>query len=136
MEREGNDTRIERARTRQRTILGGLIVDPLTTTSKDCIVRDYSELGARIQLPISMIVPRDMILIIVKHQVAMFADRRWQYLDKAGVRFGWSYHLDQALPPELAYLKDIFTSAERRRRNILVSKGFHPDADAAAETLG
>jgi hypothetical protein len=77
----------QRHSVRMRTFLGGQIALDGRQSTMECLVRDYSEDGARIAFPHAAILPDEFDLYI-RHKEQSFRVRTvWRRQDELGVRF-------------------------------------------------
>lgn len=75
----------------------------------DCVVRDLSNGGAKLQLK-SVMPPGDFRLLIVELGFAYDATPRWRREQFAGVKFTERYDLREAVPADLEHVRDIWKS--------------------------
>jgi hypothetical protein len=86
---------------RMRTFLGAQIAFNARQSVMDCLIRDYSDDGARIAFPHSVTLPDEFDLYVRHKQNGFRARTIWRTGDEIGVRFvsRWS---NGPIPLELA----------------------------------
>lgn len=94
-----------RRATRVRTLLGGRIVFHDGAYSYNCVVRDVSENGARVEIPAARLIPRRFFFLTSREAVAYDADLVWRTQRMAGVKFRQRIDLSTCADPKLRYLK-------------------------------
>ena len=77
-----------RTLTRQKSFLQGRIYFNNRRSSIDCLVRDYSETGARLKLSETITVPESMELYIPNREEIHRARVEWRNGNEMGVSFG------------------------------------------------
>lgn len=98
---------------RQRAYLGGKVVYG-DYFSLDCVVRDISEDGARIQVPDGQAVPDKVFLMDLKTAIAYEAHVVWRRYPLVGLQFDHQHGLAEAATPHLRILKQLWLSARER----------------------
>jgi len=88
----------QRISVRKRTFLKGRIVFNNGSSSMDCLVRDLSEDGARLELSETMTLPEVFDLYIAQKDATFRATLRWRRQEAIGVTFAAS----TKAPPEPA----------------------------------
>jgi len=86
-----------RTSTRQRSFLQGRIYFNNRRSSIDCLLRDYSETGARVTLSEAVTVPEAMELYIPNKELVHRARVEWRSGNEMGVSFG-----DEVRSPSIA----------------------------------
>jgi hypothetical protein len=86
-----------RTLTRQKSFLQGRIYFNNRRSSIDCLVRDYSETGARLKLSETITVPEVMELYIPNREEIHRARVEWRSGNEMGVSFG-----DEVRAPSIA----------------------------------
>ena len=81
---------IERNAQRSRTLLRGRIEFNDGTSSLDCLIRDLSETGARIDVSEAVTLPLAFRIFVPKHDRRYQATLRWHRNGQAGVEFAGS----------------------------------------------
>ena len=81
----GEDDR--RAAPRVKTFLRGCISYDKNATAADCLVRDMSETGARLEVSENVVIPYLIDLYIPKKNETLRANVLWRYGDLIGVAF-------------------------------------------------
>lgn len=76
-----------RAATRQRVIYGAVATTPTDGRSYDCVVKNWSDLGARIEFSEPARLPNDIALNITQKGVSYSARVVWADAQSAGVAF-------------------------------------------------
>jgi hypothetical protein len=90
---------------RVRAFLGGRIVFNDGAYSYECVVRDMSEGGARVEIPAARMLPRRFYFLTSKEDVAYDAELVWRTRLMAGIKFRDSVQLVTCKDPKLRYLK-------------------------------
>ena len=92
---------------RVRTFFGGRIVFHDGAYIYDCIVRDLSESGARVEIPEARMIPRRFYFLVSKEEVAYDCELVWRTRMMAGIRFRETIQLATCQDPKLGYLRHI-----------------------------
>ena len=92
---------------RVRTFLAGRVVFHEGAYSYDCIVRDMSEGGARIEIPEARMMPRRFYFLTSKEELAYDCELVWRTRMMAGIKFREAIQLSTCNDPKLRYLKAI-----------------------------
>ena len=92
---------------RVRTLLGGRIVFRDGAYSYNCIVRDISEGGARIEIPDARMLPRRFYFLTSKAEIAYDSELVWRTRLMAGIKFRDAIELPTCKDPKLRYLKQV-----------------------------
>ena len=82
-----------RSSSRRRTLLGGKIVSRDGTFSLDCVIRDLTPIGAKIDLAPERLIPKRLYLIAPKLHLAFDAEQMWRNGKMAGLKFHHSLDL-------------------------------------------
>lgn len=98
---------------RQRTYLGGKLVYG-DYFSLDCVVRDITPDGARLQIPEGQAVPDKVFLVDLKTAIAYDAHVVWRRYPQVGLQFEHQHGLAEASTPHLRILKQLWMSARER----------------------
>jgi hypothetical protein len=98
---------------RQRSYLGGKLVYG-DYFSLDCVVRDITTSGAKLQLPEGQAVPDKVYLVDLKTAIAYDAHVVWRRYPLIGVAFDHQYGLTEAATPHLRILKQLWMSSRER----------------------
>ena len=85
--------------------MGGRIVFNDGAYSYNCIVRDLSESGARVDIPAARLIPRRFHFLTSKEIVAYEAELVWRTQKMAGLKFRQRIDLATCADPKLRYLK-------------------------------
>lgn len=93
---------------RVRTFLDAKIVFRDATYSVGCIVRDMSEAGARIELPVSVLIPKRFFLLTPKKPVAFDAEIVWRLDCLVGLKIQSELQLTNCRDPQMRILRKIF----------------------------
>jgi hypothetical protein len=72
---------------RVKTFLRGLIYYDNRSTAADCLVRDISETGAKLELSENVIIPYLISLYIPKKNETLRATVQWRHSDMLGIAF-------------------------------------------------
>jgi hypothetical protein len=102
-----------RREARQRSYLGGKLVYG-NYFSLDCVVRDITTSGARVQLPEGQAVPDKVYLVDLKTAIAYDAHVVWRRYPLLGLSFDHQYGLAGADTPHLRILKQLWMSTRER----------------------
>jgi hypothetical protein len=92
---------------RVRTFVGGRIVFHDGAYSYNCIVRDLSDSGARIEIPAARLIPRRFHFLTSREEAAYDAELVWRTQTMAGVKFRQRIDLSTCADPKLRYLKRV-----------------------------
>lgn len=92
---------------RTRTLIGGRIVFHDGAYSYNCLVRDVSESGARVEIPAARLIPRRFYFLTSRQEVAYDAELVWRTQKMAGVKFRQRIDLSTCTDRKLGYLKTI-----------------------------
>src|SRR5437588_9121528 len=92
---------------RVRTFFGGRIVFHDGAYSYNCVVRDMSESGARVEIPAARLIPRRFYFLTSKEEVAYDSELVWRTHSMAGVKFRQAIDIATCQDPRLRYLKRI-----------------------------
>jgi hypothetical protein len=92
---------------RTRTFFGGKIVFNEGAYSYDCVVRDMSDGGARIDIPEARMMPRRFYFLTSRAEIAYDSELVWRTRMMAGIRFRETIELATCNEPKLRYLKNI-----------------------------
>lgn len=141
----------KRQSARKKSILRGKIAYDNGARSFDCTIRDISDTGARIDLPLDHIVPKNFVLIDMRNGNAFEAEVKWRTRSQIGMTFARSFTLDGPLSPENRYLKHLWAGSfhgidadapsgrsERRRGTPVESAARKPgdQTDVTPEMIG
>ena len=77
----------QRAAPRQRTFLRGTIPSNDHQKSLECIVRDLSDGGARLEFPVGSMVPDTFELYVPKNERSHLSAVKWRRGDEIGIEF-------------------------------------------------
>jgi hypothetical protein len=92
---------------RMRTFFGGKIVFNEGAYSHDCIVRDMSDSGARIEISEVRMMPRRFYFLTTMAEVAYDSELVWRTRMLAGIKFREAIDLATNNDPKLRRLKNI-----------------------------
>ena len=92
---------------RVRTFFGGKIVFNNGAYSYDCVVRDMSESGARLEIPDARMMPRRFYFLTSKAEIIYDSELVWRTRMMAGIKFREVIDLATCSDPKLRYLKNI-----------------------------
>lgn len=101
---------------RQRAYIGGKLVYG-DYFSLDCVVRDITTDGAKLQLPEGQAVPDKVYLVDLKTAIAYDAHVVWRRYPLIGLAFDHQHGLTEASTPHLRILKQLWMSARERGGN-------------------
>ncbi|GAA0270763.1 hypothetical protein LNAOJCKE_4436 [Methylorubrum aminovorans] len=77
----------KRQETRKRTFLKGRIHFNKGASTMDCLIRDFSEMGARLELSETNTLPETFDLYIPQKEMTLRSNLRWRRGDAVGVAF-------------------------------------------------
>jgi len=115
----------KRKSARKKSFLRGKIAYDRGAHSFDCIIRDISDTGARIDLPLDQIVPKQFVLIDMRTGNAYEVEVKWRKRSQFGLTFLRSFTLDGPLSADRRYLKHLWVSSFR---------GIDADAQSSAQS--
>jgi hypothetical protein len=92
---------------RVRTFFSGRIVFRDGAYAYDCIVRDLSEGGARVEIQAARMLPKRFYFLSSKEEIAYDSELVWRTPLMAGIKFLESIHLPTCKDPKLRYLKQV-----------------------------
>ena len=109
MVRAANDNLgLERRRHfRHRVLLSGKVAWTDMPFSSDCVIRDLSDRGARVELA-DPLAPNDPVLIVLRSGMAHVARTAWRRGPRAGLEFKEAVDLAEPVPPRLARLRRLW----------------------------
>ena len=93
---------------RTRSLLSGLVSYCNGAQVFSCVVRNFSESGACITLPLGVFLPDQLFLIPFRHHIAHEAIVIWCSKRQAGLKFERSLTLGEKLDDKLAYLNKLW----------------------------
>ncbi|MEH3116316.1 MAG: PilZ domain-containing protein [Methylorubrum populi] len=96
-----------RQEVRKRTFLKGRILFNKGASSMDCLVRDFSEAGARLELSQTNALPDAFDLYIPQKEATLRSNLRWRRDDAVGVAFEAQQQPAAPEPPVAALLRRI-----------------------------
>lgn len=103
----------KRQSARKKSFLRGKIAYGNGAHSFDCTIRDLSNTGARIDLPLEQIVPKHFVLIDMRNGNAYEAEVKWRTRSQIGMSFARSFTLDGPISSENRYLKHLWAGSFR-----------------------
>ena len=89
----------------------------------DCTVRDISVVGAQVVLPSGQPIPDKVFLIDLTNRIAYKSHVPWWRPQSAGLAFQETYKLDDVVPPQFSFLKEILIESKLQEVNALTAKG-------------
>ena len=95
---------------RKTALLRGKIVFDDGAGQIDCMIRDFSDFGARIDLAGGQIVPTHVFLLVARDSTAYEAEVRWRNPKQMGLFFSQRISLLGRVPDRVSYLKQLLTS--------------------------
>ncbi|MFF8799793.1 MULTISPECIES: PilZ domain-containing protein [unclassified Methylobacterium] len=128
----------KRQEVRKRTFLKGRIHFNKGASSMDCLIRDFSEMGARLELSETNTLPEVFDLYIPQKELTLRSNLRWRRGDAVGVAFSEaskpvSEPAPAAADPSLAVLLRRITELEAENaalRSVLATMGARPASAA------
>ncbi|MGI4794493.1 MAG: PilZ domain-containing protein [Janthinobacterium lividum] len=122
-----------RASTRARSFLGGNIIFNNRHSTLDCIIRNYSASGARLQVPNSHLAPDEFDLHITQKQETRRVRATWRSGDGLGIVFLDPNEADRFLEPaDRAHALAVENKTLRKRVLDLTRRLATFDRDGAA----
>jgi hypothetical protein len=103
-----------RPKRRTRSLLTGIVTFNNGAESFSCAVRDFSETGARITVPVGVTFPGRLFLIMVRDRIAHEAVVVWFDKREAGLKFERSLTLGENKDDKLAYLNRLWHGSAPR----------------------
>ena len=103
---------LDRRAPRQRTFLGGKLLYA-GAYSTDCIVRDMSDKGARLELPNGLPIPDEVQLLELKSGIAFDARVIWRRYPQIGIKFTNQHLLGGDVSPSLRILKRLWLNTRQ-----------------------
>src|SRR5947209_11123410 len=89
---------------RVRMFVGGRIVFNEGAYSYNCVVRDMSESGARVEIPAARLIPRRFYFLTSKEEDAYDSELVWRTHSMAGVKVRQAIDIASCQDPRLFYL--------------------------------
>jgi hypothetical protein len=127
--------RERRQRSRNRVYYGGLLAFNARTSSLACVVRDYNEFGAKIELDGAEILPEHVDFVVERKQLSCSARLVWRNDQAAGLQFcnpagviplEWARKLQASnRANKQLRLRIEQLQSERRRKRILIGTSRH-----------
>jgi hypothetical protein len=77
----------DRSKVRKRVLKGAAIIQSVTTSEINCVLRNQSELGAELKVPPDAAVPNSFQLYVAVDGIAYDCVVRWRNGDRIGVEF-------------------------------------------------
>ena len=111
---EATGAKPDRATRRQRVLLGGKLVFGVAEFSIDCAIRDLSETGARVKLPIDMPTADEVWLITIRGGVAYRATVACRKGLELGLTFTTRHDLRGPTPPSVHHLRMLWLDCTTR----------------------
>ncbi len=99
---------------RKRVLLTGIITYAGETFSFECTIRDLSETGARLGVPLHTQLPSDFYLINIRDRVAYDSKVVWRGAHNIGITFKTFYPLSEVVDPTLSFLKHLWLAKAAR----------------------
>lgn len=105
----------ERSGLRKRSLLSGKLVSEAGDVSFDCVIRDLSETGARVKLPVGFVIPDSLWLIHVVGGVAYRVEVRWRNDRELGLSFLEAHDMNAPTPARLVRLRLLWLECSPRQ---------------------
>jgi hypothetical protein len=99
---------------RSRTYLGAKLVYGDGAFSLDCLMRDFSDAGARIKVPEGLPIPDQVFLVELRTGVAYEAEVVWRRLPEIGLKFLHQHDLANASHPHIRIMRRLWAEAQGR----------------------
>jgi hypothetical protein len=77
----------DRSTRRKRVLKGATIIQGITTSEIECVMRNQTEHGAELEVPLGAIVPDSFQLYVAVEGIAYDCVVRWRRSDQVGVEF-------------------------------------------------
>jgi hypothetical protein len=97
-----------RTATRRRSYFHGKIISRDGAFSLDCVIRNLSDCGAKIQISDHELFPLQFFLLCTVLRRAFEAEVTWRKDGAAGVKFHSVYDMTATLPPQLRAVRRIY----------------------------
>ena len=97
----------QRTRARARSFLKGRIVFGNKATTRDCVVRNISETGAKLHVSDSVTIPDQFDLHIPQRDETLRSRLKWRRADEVGVAFTSAARTDEVSPEVSARLREL-----------------------------
>jgi hypothetical protein len=110
-----------RSATRQKSFLQGRIYFNNRRSSVDCLIRDYSETGARLKFSETAAVPEAIELYIPNKEEVHRARVEWRSGDEMGISFG-EVARSPSVAPEAATSGDLATRVQALEAEVAALK--------------
>ena len=108
---------------RRRAPMGAKLTDLKGQFVIDCTVRDISVVGAQVALPSGQPIPEKVFLVDLTNRVAYKCHVPWWRPQSAGLAFQEMHKLDEDVPPQIAFLKEILIDSKLKEVDALTAKG-------------
>jgi len=108
---------------RRRAPMSAKLTDLKGQFVVDCTVRDISVVGAQVALPNGQPIPEKVFLIDLTNRIAYKCHVPWWRPQSAGLAFQETHKLDEDVPPQLAFLKEILIEGKLEQVDALTAKG-------------
>jgi hypothetical protein len=95
-------------------LLAGRFVADRNAGVVECVVRDLTHYGARIELPSQVIIPSRGWLIVIKRGQAYETEVVWRAGGRCGVKFHQAVTVQEPLPEALNFLRRIWLECAAR----------------------
>jgi hypothetical protein len=112
-----------RSLSRQKSFLQGRIYFNNRRSTVDCLIRDYSDLGARLKFSESIAVPEAIELFIPNKEEIHRARVEWRSGNEMGVSFGEDVRAP-SIAPDAAQPGDLATRVQRLEAEVATLKRF------------
>ena len=116
---------------RQKSFLRGCVYFDKRRRSLDCLIRDFSEYGARIIFSENVSVPDAVELNIPQKQKTLRAQVQWRHGDEIGLAFPDAVRGDDELAQRVAQLESEIVALRKLVKKLRAEIGHAEDADAA-----
>lgn len=116
---------------RQKSFLRGCVYFDKRRRSLDCLIRDFSEHGARIIFSENVSVPDAVELSIPQKQKTLRARVQWRHGDEIGLAFPDAVRGDDELAQRVAQLESEIVALRKLVKKLRAEIAPADDADAA-----
>jgi hypothetical protein len=101
----------QRTALRKKAFLRGKIAYDGGAQSCECTIRNISATGARVEIAVAQIVPRQLFLIDMRSGIGYQCEMKWRVKGELGLHFLRTIPLDGDMPSDLRYLKLLWSGS-------------------------
>lgn len=107
---------------RPRTFFGGRLIFRDGSFSFACVIRELSDVGAKIELPASRLIPQRLYMITSRKLVAYDAEVAWRKGTSAGLKIHATIDLANCTDPQLIFLRRLAAELCARPASIVTGE--------------